>query len=580
MTLPPALLAVLPDSRTSYKPWDELFRKGSVGEIFDNWRRGYGSDHPQPPLDELLALYLNRHDRARLGAYYELSSYPRPTQPWPLSPEGPWPDQWEGDKPIPPEDPRHAWMCEAAPAGVLVALGASLAPAGAREDVLDIALREGWSSVVRQVLKHPDCPSSENLAARTTPYVSKWSLAPIPWAHALALSGRATELADWLAQPGMDPDQRDGEGRTPLFHATKTEVVDVLIAAGADPSARDRNGLGAEQAWLRPTTAMAVMTQYRGAAPVEERSAHLGTVAPELRAPVLFARFHAAGINLEKMAWDLDHETAELRLERPVPGGAKNTAWGPLAHLVVEAISARKKESNPLTHEVPLLTLAKSLLDPTAPDFLREWLDHETCPGLPDRALVGVLAHMNGYTHLWHETSSSLPPDLRWKAFEFLARTTREEGRRQVLEEMRKEMLMPAWGPKFPIEERRVALQRLAGLWSSQAGLGFFNAELPHSLNAGAWKDDDTIALLKQEPETASRLLVRLASMPEGEGHLHAEIWVEKGLRPLPGKDTNKFRAAFSSRKSTLARIDAAMLLQALPDTAGEQQTIRPRARM
>ena len=240
-----------------------------------------------------------------------------------------------------------------------------------------------------------------------------------------------------------------------------------------------------------------------------------------------------------------------------------------------------QKESTPLPHEVPVLHLAKSLLAPVAPDFLREWLDHETCPGLPDRALVSVLAStVKDYSNLWPETVSSLPPELHWKALEFLARTTREEGRRQVLEEMRKKVLLPAWGPKFPIEERRVALKRLAVLWSSQAGLGFFNADVSRFLNEGGWKDDATLALLKDEPETASRLLVRLASLPEGAGDLHAQIWLERGLRPLPGKDTDKFRAAFASRKSVLARIDACLLLQTLPEAADVPQATRPRVRM
>ena len=50
--------------------------------------------------------------------------------------------------------------------------------------------------------------------------------------HDAAMAGEA-ELAAVLIRSGADPDAREAEGHTPLYHASTGDVARVLLAAGA-----------------------------------------------------------------------------------------------------------------------------------------------------------------------------------------------------------------------------------------------------------------------------------------------------------------------------------------------------------
>lgn len=66
---------------------------------------------------------------------------------------------------------------------------------------------------------------------------------PLTWA---AMKGADSRITAWLIDNGADPEQKDGEGETPLTTAARSgnlEVVRVLLSRGADPRRTNDRGL-------------------------------------------------------------------------------------------------------------------------------------------------------------------------------------------------------------------------------------------------------------------------------------------------------------------------------------------------
>lgn len=87
----------------------------------------------------------------------------------------------------------------------------------------------------------PDTLKEQHAATAARPMVTT-----PPLFSAIAAQDTAT-VQHWLSE-GADPNQRDGDGRTPLMAAAMrghADIVRLLLAAGADRHLRDRQGLSA-----------------------------------------------------------------------------------------------------------------------------------------------------------------------------------------------------------------------------------------------------------------------------------------------------------------------------------------------
>jgi hypothetical protein len=108
---------------------------------------------------------------------------------------------------------------------------------------VSLALENGLDSVLDQMLRHPDSPPAAD-----------WDRVRMdgqPLLH-VALIYRPRLLLP-LLNKGLDPNQRDDQGRTPLFRATAADEVTALIKAGADPGVLDPQGRLATDVWQMET---------------------------------------------------------------------------------------------------------------------------------------------------------------------------------------------------------------------------------------------------------------------------------------------------------------------------------------
>lgn len=78
-----------------------------------------------------------------------------------------------------------------------------------------------------------------------------WSGAVLPWLHAVARhsSTAVSDLKELSGLPGVDFNQEDELGNTPLFHARSHEVVKFMLDRGANPSHRNHAQEGVIAAW-------------------------------------------------------------------------------------------------------------------------------------------------------------------------------------------------------------------------------------------------------------------------------------------------------------------------------------------
>lgn len=114
-------------------------------------------------------------------------------------------------------------------------------------DSFDQAIHMGLSHAVQSFLQHPNTPSVENLKARLNlaPWVSGQKT---PYIHACVHNNRF-DLMDILLSNGFDIEQKDEDGRTPLFYARNTEALNGLLKRGSNPVAQDNSNQLATQKW-------------------------------------------------------------------------------------------------------------------------------------------------------------------------------------------------------------------------------------------------------------------------------------------------------------------------------------------
>lgn len=81
--------------------------------------------------------------------------------------------------------------------------------------------------------------------------IHEYSGERLPWLHSVVRHSQTAVLdLKLLSQlPGVDFNQQDDQGNSPLFHANSREVVGFLLANGADPSHRNHVNDGVVAAW-------------------------------------------------------------------------------------------------------------------------------------------------------------------------------------------------------------------------------------------------------------------------------------------------------------------------------------------
>lgn len=134
-------------------------------------------------------------------------------------------------------------------------------------DALDQVMALQWTSVLDRLLRLNDPRVAPEALAQRTQF-TRWlefsqgagkhpGITPagadgleLPWLHAAAAKGRLAVM-ECLLDHGMDVNQRDAWGRTPLFYVPFDAVVQRLLERGADPTVRDAFGERANAAWTR-----------------------------------------------------------------------------------------------------------------------------------------------------------------------------------------------------------------------------------------------------------------------------------------------------------------------------------------
>lgn len=130
----------------------------------------------------------------------------------------------------------------------------------ARCGVLAAIQEQAWD-VLERCLKHPECPPAKAFDAVRASHFR-------PLLQVVLGSARGLDL---LLEHGLDPNEADPHGRTPIFHAEDPEVVEKLLAAGADPGARDLNHDDAPTYWGRRMKApKPLLEAWRARVPVDE----------------------------------------------------------------------------------------------------------------------------------------------------------------------------------------------------------------------------------------------------------------------------------------------------------------------
>lgn len=113
-----------------------------------------------------------------------------------------------------------------------------------QEDILDFVVTWRNDHLFRQLMRMPTAPGLDQLRSRTR------AGKPATWLHELAADSAGTYLIlQALLDMGMDPNQRDAKGNTPLHAACGQEAVKVLLSAGADPLARNTAGASVVDSW-------------------------------------------------------------------------------------------------------------------------------------------------------------------------------------------------------------------------------------------------------------------------------------------------------------------------------------------
>ena len=121
------------------------------------------------------------------------------------------------------------------------------------------------------LLSHPNRPTAEELDAHRLEatamlregynYGQPASNHPAPWLHFLVNQGEM-EMVSMLVAAGMDINQKDDQGRTPLFYALKKEVVEETIKLGAKIHLADHQGKTVVGYWKTALSTAARQSEF------------------------------------------------------------------------------------------------------------------------------------------------------------------------------------------------------------------------------------------------------------------------------------------------------------------------------
>lgn len=223
--------------------------------------------------------------------------------------------------------------------------------------LLEAAVAMNVPSVVDWAATLPDKKPARELDAMVAPLGTLGERQELPWLHAAALAWQDT-LLEALIDYGLDVNQANRQGQTPLFFARTERAVQALIAAGANPLHQDKHGRTALQNWEQ-------VKEFPWGADAKKLSAAVGEAgqSQEVMASkvVLYvAKSPYAGDpkTLEKWRAEMPVMEGPLHAARMNPGGTWKGQWSPAAWLGLQALQGNLYYSYQVA----------SLLD--RPDFL------------------------------------------------------------------------------------------------------------------------------------------------------------------------------------------------------------------
>lgn len=114
--------------------------------------------------------------------------------------------------------------------------------------LLEAAVAMNVPSVIDWAATLPDKKTAKELDAMTAPLGTMGERNELPWLHVAALGWQDT-LLEAMIDYGLDPNQPNRQGQTPLFFARTERAVKSLVAAGANPLHQDKHGRTAIQHW-------------------------------------------------------------------------------------------------------------------------------------------------------------------------------------------------------------------------------------------------------------------------------------------------------------------------------------------
>jgi hypothetical protein len=119
--------------------------------------------------------------------------------------------------------------------------------------LLDQAFSRDWQSIARHVLEHPQGPDAKTVAGMMSEEAMdnsahRTKANRLPWLHAY-VACNTTGMVDLLIGHGLDVDQKDRWGRTPLFYARTHEMVRYLVEAGANTTLSDDQDIAIATFW-------------------------------------------------------------------------------------------------------------------------------------------------------------------------------------------------------------------------------------------------------------------------------------------------------------------------------------------
>jgi hypothetical protein len=116
---------------------------------------------------------------------------------------------------------------------------------------LESCLHAGFDCLASYFFHHTDAPEAKVWQGWVSLYGAGGGNKGhrLPWLHFLAQTTRTSLLDVMVNLPGVDINQKDRVGRSPLFYARSTAAVEILVDAGADITLKGKDGQDVLSTW-------------------------------------------------------------------------------------------------------------------------------------------------------------------------------------------------------------------------------------------------------------------------------------------------------------------------------------------